>query len=95
MKIVREYSAPSQKQKRNDPFTVAEVEGSFLREIVSYDPKSQTLVKREEEKDRCYMVTFHRGHSVVFYSVAELDAAGFGEEPTLPETEMVNSYAGD
>lgn len=93
MRVVREYSAPEQVQKKKSPFTVMEVEGDFLREVTTFDKATGTLVKHEVHEDRQFLVQFARGHSIVFYSEEELNEAGFGENARLPSSSanMVSS----
>lgn len=95
MRVVREYSAPKQEQKKNDPFHVKEIEGDFVREVTVFDPATGTLTKRTVTEDRQFLVTFLRGHSIVFYNEDELNDAGFGEQARLPFSEMVSSEVGD
>jgi hypothetical protein len=88
----RVYDALPESNAPIPAFKVVEVPGPLKRTIVNFDEKTKQITRQEVVADKGYLVCFPRGHSIMKFSLEELDAAGFGEVVPLIQSNL-NSEA--
>lgn len=84
----RVYDAQPESNAPIPAFKVVEVPGPHEREIVNFDEKTKTIERCKIVHDVGYLVCFPRGHSIMKFSLDELEESGFGEVVPLIQSNM-------
>lgn len=80
---MRVFNAPSKPLEQVAAYTIVEVDGPFKKELVQFNEATKTLDRVEVVHDKGYIVQFPKGHSIFYYTLAELKAYGYGETVDL------------